>query len=449
MAPLEVRLHVRELTCTSRAVLAAPDRIPEQATESEPGPAAATPTDRDGPDWPSLQHSPSQNASLSHTHSCTSTPSWPSLCARKSLLPHPSSLPSLPGGPCTPPAGLRTPLGARMGGTETSRHPRRGTTPCAGHSPTPGPDARRGTCPPAARSGDGAGAHASSGITVEHHPPRPRHCPLPRRRGRSLPRIAPPSTGPAAPGHLARPLLASARPWGWRCGKHRRYQAAAHHNPRHRSQRAPGKGSGRSPAHRQVPGRVASAGIPAALPRHSPLPTAAPAPLCARRAPAPPSPAAGRPAPPPRRAGGGGGRSRDPRRRPLPPAGHMQREGAAQAPGGSPGARPAASEASSGVKMATSAAGEGIPRPARSAPRCRLGWARRGGEGLKSGCRCPSALSLCRPLLLRRLRQRRSAPCPPRCAPLPSPGARYPPQRDPSADPSLAKMCWHGHGLKE
>lgn len=180
----------------------------------------------------------------------------------------------------------------------------------------------------------------------------------------------------------------------------------------------PGKGvAAAQPTGRYRAGRRAR--DPAALPRHSPLPTAAPAPLCARRAPAPPSPAAGRPAPPPRRAGGGGGRSRDPRRRPLPPAGHMQREAAAQAPGGSRRARPAASEASSGVKMATSAAGEGIPGPARSAPRCRLGWARRGGEGTKSGCRCPSALSLCRPLLLRRLRAGQPPPAPQRSRPDP------------------------------
>lgn len=35
--------------------LATPDRILEQTTESEAGPAAATPTDRHDPDWPSLR----------------------------------------------------------------------------------------------------------------------------------------------------------------------------------------------------------------------------------------------------------------------------------------------------------------------------------------------------------------------------------------------------------
>lgn len=184
-----------------------------------------------------------------------------------------------------------------------------------------------------------------------------------------------------------------------------------------------------------------------------PLPTAAPAPLCARRAPAPPSPAAGRPAPPPRRAGGGGGRSRDPRRRPLPPAGHMQRGGASQAPGGSPGARPAASEASPGVKMATSAARGRNPQagPLRSALPAGLGAPGRGGD--KERLPLPvSAIAVppAPPPLLPRVRGSASAAAlPARPAPLWPPAARCPPQRDPSAVRRLAKMCWHRRGLKE
>lgn len=51
----QVCLHVRELTCTRRAVLATPGRILEHTTESKSGPAATAPMDRHDPYWPSLR----------------------------------------------------------------------------------------------------------------------------------------------------------------------------------------------------------------------------------------------------------------------------------------------------------------------------------------------------------------------------------------------------------
>lgn len=62
MAPLEM-LSVAvckgaDLNQQNQTELATPDRILEQTTESEPGPAAATPTDRHDPDRPSLRARP-------------------------------------------------------------------------------------------------------------------------------------------------------------------------------------------------------------------------------------------------------------------------------------------------------------------------------------------------------------------------------------------------------
>jgi len=209
----------------------------------------------------------------------------------------------------------------------------------------------------------------------------------------------------------------------------------------------PGEGSGRGaarPAGRYLPrkrdGDSGDPPSPHPFPRHSPLPTAAPAPLSARRGPAPPSPAAGRYAPPPRRAGGGGGRRPEPPRRPLPPASHMQRAGAARRrpPPALPAGRVRGGVGGAGGEDGD-LGGAGREFPGRLAPLRAAGWAGRAGEGRgqrrrpgggEGGCRCPSARSMHRPPLLRRrgafkpsLRAAAAAP-PARPAP-----AREPPRR--------------------
>lgn len=81
MAPLEM-LSVAvcegaDLHEHNQTDLATPDRIPEQTTEMESGPAAAAPTDRNYPDWPCLRVWPLPKCLLAphtflypHSHLC-------------------------------------------------------------------------------------------------------------------------------------------------------------------------------------------------------------------------------------------------------------------------------------------------------------------------------------------------------------------------------------------
>lgn len=76
-------LQVRELTFTSRVVVATPDRILEQATESKSGLATATSTYRHDPDSLNLRAWPLAKCLPPTPHMlCTSPPSWASLWKR-------------------------------------------------------------------------------------------------------------------------------------------------------------------------------------------------------------------------------------------------------------------------------------------------------------------------------------------------------------------------------